>query len=429
MMRKQARIGVRLLRPVCASSQATSSVLNLARIQCLATSSGPKPPREGVDWGSMSFALTKTDYMYVATAKKGQSFTKGEIKPYGPLALEPAATVLSYGQALFEGLKAFRTFKERVVVFRPRENWERMSWGAKRFLMSPVPEDVFMDAVNQVVKANSHWVPPAGQGALYLRPILFGSGSNLGVAPSTEYTLVIYVSPVGSYFKGGLKTINLLSTSEIHRAAPKGAGAVKAAGNYAPCFLAQVDAKSKGFDEVLFLDAKEEKYIEEAGAANLFCVTKDLNNNNKNNNQNNKNNEKQKKSDQEEKESKNSNEFSLFFKQGTSGLTLHTPALRGTILAGVTRRSVVQLAIDKGHSVNEGLVPLERLLEAEEAFCTGTGASITPVGSVTTDQGKRYPIGNGGVGPVTKDLYDTLLGIQTEKIEDKHRWLHDPWQY
>lgn len=352
-----------------------------ASCRSLATSGVPQP-KQDVDWEAMGFNLTKTDFMYVANTPKGSDFSRGEIRKYGPLELEPAATVFSYGQSLFEGLKAFRTANNRIVIFRPTENCKRMNEGAARFLMSPIPEDVFMDGIKETVKANAHYVPPFGKGALYLRPIVFGSGPALGVAPSPVFTFVIYASPVGNYFKGGIRGINLITSEDVHRAAPKGAGSVKAAGNYAPCFQIQQASKKAGYDEVLFLDAKEDKYVEEAGASNFFCVTPDD--------------------------------------------TIHTPALRGTILPGVTRKSLIHLAREKGIKVNEGSVSIDTVCQAKEAFCSGTGASVTPVASVTY-KGNKYLFNNGEVGKVTRDLYDTLVGIQTERVPDNYGWLYDPF--
>lgn len=337
-------------------------------------------PKQGVDWESMSFSLTPTDFMYIATCKEGETFTKGNILPYGPLQLYPSASVLNYGQGLFEGLKAFRTEKNRVVIFRPQENGKRMNVGARRFLMPEVPADMFLEAMSEVVKKNSHWIPPSGKGALYLRPTLFGSGPGLGVRPSKEYTFSIFASPVGNYFKGGKASpINLLVT-EAHRSAPRGSGEVKAIGNYAPAFAAQKKAKEEGFSEVLFLDAKYDKYIEEAGASNIFCF---------------------------------------------KGETLYTPEL-GSILAGITRLSVIELAKARNMKVVEGKIDIEKVMEADDVFCTGTGASITPVGSITYNSKKRV-YNNGGVGKTAQYFYDTLLGIQFERTSDKFGWLFDPY--
>eukprot|EP01102_Stenamoeba_stenopodia_P001441 TRINITY_DN11252_c0_g1_i3.p1 TRINITY_DN11252_c0_g1~~TRINITY_DN11252_c0_g1_i3.p1 ORF type:complete len:312 (-),score=44.20 TRINITY_DN11252_c0_g1_i3:103-1038(-) len=309
------------------------------------------------------------------------AWEKAEVKPYGPLALEPAATVLNYGQGIFEGIKAYRTVNDRIRVFRPAANGKRFAEGAKSFLMPPVPSDVFLDAINKIVVANSSWVPPLDKGALYLRPLLFGSGPQLGVAPSHKYTFCIFACPVGPYFKEGLKGIHLL-VSEWHRAARKGSGGTKAVGNYAPCFKSQKEAKNKGYSEALYLDSAQERYVEEAGASNFFCVFPDN--------------------------------------------TVHTPELSGSILPGVTRESIISLARKKGLRVYERKLPIDDVMQAKEAFCTGTGAVITPVASVTWGAEKSI-FNSGEVGPLTRDLYKTLTGIQTEKEPDDFGWLHDPF--
>eukprot|EP01087_Luapelamoeba_hula_P013643 TRINITY_DN3900_c0_g1_i1.p1 TRINITY_DN3900_c0_g1~~TRINITY_DN3900_c0_g1_i1.p1 ORF type:complete len:257 (+),score=31.67 TRINITY_DN3900_c0_g1_i1:291-1061(+) len=222
------------------------------------------------------------------------------------------------------------------------------------------------------------------RGALYLRPILFGSGAQLGVSPSPSYTFCTFASPVGSYFKGGRVTpISLLVPTTVHRAAPKGSGDVKAVGNYAPCFAAQKSAKDDGFAEVLVLDAREDKYVEEAGASNFFCVLKDG--------------------------------------------TIVTPGLLGSILPGVTRDSVITLLRDRGYNVVANKkVAITTACSAVEAFCTGTGASVTPVGSITYD-GNKHVLNDGKVGDITRQVTKALLDTQMERAEDKYSWLHDPW--
>eukprot|EP01089_Gocevia_fonbrunei_P022615 TRINITY_DN91_c0_g1_i2.p1 TRINITY_DN91_c0_g1~~TRINITY_DN91_c0_g1_i2.p1 ORF type:complete len:392 (+),score=80.21 TRINITY_DN91_c0_g1_i2:868-2043(+) len=345
----------------------------------------PAAPSSSIAWGELAFGLTPAKYMYVNEASINQEFSlgKGQILPYGPLALYPSASVLSYGQGIFEGIKAFRTSKNRVVVFRPKENAKRINNGAETFLMSKIPESVFIDALDRIVISNSEFVPPENQGALYLRPILFGSGPSLGVAPSPSYTFAIYVSPVGNYFKSAkVAPIDLVVSADTHRSAPKGSGATKAIGNYAPCFRAQTNAKKEGFSEVLFVDSVQEKYIEEVGAANVFCVTPDK--------------------------------------------VLHTPSLRGTILPGITRQSIIQLAKEKGYKVNEDRISLDTFCSSVEAFASGTGASITPIGSVTV-KGTKYNIGE-GVGKITQEMTKAILDIQYERVPDTHGWLHDPWQ-
>lgn len=320
--------------------------------------------------------------MVIATCQgQGQVWDACRSEPYGPLALEPAATVLNYGQAIFEGIKAYRTTKGRIVLFRPQKNGQRFADGARRMMMPPVPAQLFLEAIGMAVKENAEWVPPVGQGALYLRPLLFGSGADLGVKPSSEYTLAIFVSPVGQYFGPGTTGARMQLTTASHRAAVHGVGHVKAAGNYAQCFNAQREAKADGFSDVIYLDVTGE-YIEEAAASNFFCV--DHNN------------------------------------------VIHTPQL-GQILAGVTRDTVIQLARslrNEGIQLNVGKVSKEVALGAKEAFLTGTGAGITPVEHLSSGADSadfECP------GPVTQMMQKLLSDIQLERVEDRRKWLHDPF--
>ena len=332
-----------------------------------------------IDWDELTFSLTPTDTMYVATATAEDPWMPGDLRPYGNISISPAAGVLNYGQGLFEGMKAYRTAKNRVVFFRPDENARRMQRGADRLKMPPVPESIFLDAVEQVVQANIDYLPPMGRGAMYVRPLLMGSGPVLGVAPAPSYSFMIYVTPVGPYFKGGMKAIDLLISNEFHRAAPGGSGGVKAIGNYAPGMMPSMIAKSKGYAEVIYLDARTSTYIEEVGAANFFCVKDNV---------------------------------------------LYTPELTGTILPGITRASIIALARHLGYDVHEEKVSAEFAMSADEAFCCGTAAVISPIGSITHDD-KKVTYGDGTPGIMTTTLYDLLTGIQNEKQEDIFGWLHE----
>ena len=332
-----------------------------------------------IDWDELTFSLTPTDTMYVATTTAEDPWMPGDLRPYGNISISPAAGVLNYGQGLFEGMKAYRTAKNRVVFFRPDENARRMQRGADRLKMPPVPESIFLDAVEQVVQANIDYLPPMGRGAMYVRPLLMGSGPVLGVAPAPSYSFMIYVTPVGPYFKGGMKAIDLLISDEFHRAAPGGSGGVKAIGNYAPGMMPSMIAKSKGYAEVIYLDARTSTYIEEVGAANFFCVKDNV---------------------------------------------LYTPELTGTILPGITRASIIALARHLGYDAHEEKVSAEFAMSADEAFCCGTAAVISPIGSITHDD-KKVTYGDGTPGIMTTTLYDLLTGIQNEKQEDIFGWLHE----
>jgi len=315
----------------------------------------------------------------MTTIQGDEPWKPGQIIPFGPIQMSPAAGVLNYGQGLFEGMKVFRTSKERIVFFRPEENARRMQRGADRLKIPPVPESIFIDAVEQVVSANQKFIPPVGRGAMYVRPLLMGSGPVLGVAPAPSYTFLVYVTPVGPYFKGGVQAIELLISDVHHRAAPGGSGGVKAIGNYAPGMKPSKEAKAQGFAEIIYLDAKTHTYIEEVGAANYFCIKDNV---------------------------------------------LYTPELTGTILPGITRDSTIQLARSMGYTVIETKVSVEFALAADEAFCCGTAAVISPIGSITHGDVKSV-YGDGTPGSVTQLLYTELTNIQKELSEDPFSWLHE----
>ena len=334
---------------------------------------------EEIDWDSLTFSLTPTDTMYITETAIDEPWKPGDLMPYGDMKISPAAGVLNYGQGLFEGMKAYRTSKDRVVFFRPEENARRMQRGADRLKMPPVPESIFIDAVEQCVQENLRWLPPTGRGAMYVRPLLMGSGAVLGVSPAPSYRFLVYVTPVGPYFKGGVTAIDLVISEEHHRAAPGGSGGVKAIGNYAPGMMPSKKAKAEGYAEVIYLDAETHTCIEEVGAANFFCV-----------------------------------------KDGV----LYTPELTGTILPGITRDSLIKLARHNGIEVHETKVTAEFAMQADEAFCCGTAAVISPIGSITKGETKaKY--GNGNPGKMTTMLYNQLVGIQNETEEDIFGWLHE----
>ncbi|KAM3694786.1 hypothetical protein ACB098_07G080800 [Castanea mollissima] len=296
-----------------------------------------------VNWDELGFSLTPTDFMFEMKCFQGEDFSQGNLIPYGKIELSPAAAILNYGQGLFEGLKAYRREDGHIVLFRPEQNAMRMKMGAERMCMPSPSVEQFIDAVKQTVLANKRWVPPPGKGSLYIRPLLMGSGSILGVAPAPEYTFLVYTSPVGNYYKGTGTPINLIVEDKLHRAIPRGAGGVKTIANYSPVLQALTQAKSKGFSDVLFLDAKTGQNIEEVSACNIFIV-----------------------------------------------------------------------------KVEERVIPVEELMDAEEVFCTGTAVVVNPVGSVTY-QGIRVEYKT-GVEAVSQKLCAMLTGIQTGRIKDKMGW-------
>lgn len=334
---------------------------------------------QNINWDKLTFSITPARSMYVAHCELDGEWEEGKLVPYGDISLSPAAGVLNYGQGIFEGMKAYRSAKDRVVLFRPEKNAIRASSSAERVCIPKVPKKMFMDAVEQVVKDNIDYVPPRGKGSLYIRPVIWGTGPVLGVAPAPSYTFLIYVSPVGPYFKSGVKCLNLRITNQFHRAAPKGTGGHKVIGNYAASLFPQKLAKKTGFDEAIYLNAANEKFIEEVGSANLFAIKDKV---------------------------------------------LMTPSLDGSILPGVTRDSVLTIAREMLHlEVREKSIPIKEFLKADEVFCSGTAVVVTPVGKITTNN-ESSTINKNKMGPITNEIREILLGIQREERDDPFGWIY-----
>ena len=334
---------------------------------------------EKIDWDNLGFNVVETRSMYKASCRIGEEWKLGSLIPYGTIELSPAAGVLNYGQGCFEGTKAYRTVKDRVVLFRPKMNAERMASSTKRLCIPEMNQEFFLNAVEETLKDNIDYVPPYGKGSLYIRPIVWGTSPALGVKPVEEYTFMVFVSPVGPYFKGDIQPLNLKVSNKYHRAAPKGIGNAKAIGNYSASLLPLIEAKNSGFDEVIYLNAKDEEFVEEVGSANLFVLT---------------------------------------------GNTIKTPKLDGSILPGITRDSVITLAKDTiGLEVLETNVTLTELYDADEVFCTGTAVVVTPVGSITGLDGK-HKIADGRMGQMTSKLRQLLTGIQRGDMSDEFGWLY-----
>ena len=333
---------------------------------------------EKIDWDVLGFDVVETKSMFKATCKQGETWQAGGLVPYGKIELSPAAGVLNYGQGCFEGTKAFRTANNRVVLFRIDLNAKRMAVSTKRLCIPEMNKTFFINAVKETVLDNIDYVPPYNKGTLYVRPIVWGTSPAIGVKPVEEYTFMVFVSPVGPYFKGGIRPLHLKINKDYHRAAPKGIGHVKAIGNYSASLYPLSEAKSEGYDEVLYLDAKDDTFLEEVGSANLFLI----------------------------KDKK-----------------LMTPQLGGSILAGVTRDSVLKIAKDKlGLDIIETDITLNELYNSDEVFCTGTAVSVSPVGSITDDDGV-HSLSDGNIGPYTMKLKELLVGIQREDIDDDFGWL------
>ena len=331
-----------------------------------------------INWDNLTFSLTHTKSMYIAHWDNGVNWTEGELIPFGNISMSPAAGVLNYGQGVFEGMKAFRTIDEEVVLFRPEKNIERATLSAERLCIPIIPSGLFMDGLIKVVGDNRDYIPPTDKGSLYIRPIIWGTGEVLGVAPAPSYTFLIYVSPVGPYFKSGVRCLNLRVTKKYHRAAPRGVGNFKTIGNYAASLYPQKLAKSAGFDEVIYLNAESDEFIEEVGSANIFII----------------------------KDNK-----------------IATPPLAGSILPGVTRDSVIHIAKEKlKMNVEERPIPLGEMMEADEVFCTGTAVSVTPIGQITSDDSVGI-INNNTIGEITQTLNTELNNVQKGISEDSFGWL------
>ncbi|XP_073281602.1 branched-chain-amino-acid aminotransferase 2, chloroplastic [Primulina huaijiensis] len=329
-----------------------------------------------IDWESLGFGLMQTDYMYKMKCGKDEQFKQGQLSSYGNIELSPSAGVLNYGQGLFEGTKAYRREDGGIFLFRPEENAIRMQIGAERMCMPSPSIHQFVDAVKRTALSNRRWIPPAGKGSLYIRPLLIGSGAVLGLAPSSEYTFLVYASPVGNYFKEGAAPLKLYVEDEFHRAMRGGAGGVKTITNYAPVLRAIRRARDRGFSDVLYLNSVDKRNIEEVSSCNVFMVKDNI---------------------------------------------LSTPATNGTILEGVTRKSIMDIASDLGYQVEERPIPIEELLDADEVFCTGTAVGVAPVGSIAYKGNMREYKVNDQLA--CQKLYSKLVGIQKGIVEDKRGWV------
>ncbi len=330
--------------------------------------------KKNIDWSSLGFGYVQTDKRYVSNYKNG-AWDEGILTSDASITMNECACVLQYAQTCFEGLKAYTTEKGQIVCFRPDLNAVRMEDSARRLKMPPFPAERFLDAVTQTVRANAAWVPPCGSGAsLYIRPFMFGYDSIIGVKPANIYQFRMFTTPVGPYFKGGMKPITV-RISDFDRAAPRGTGHVKAGLNYAMSLYAIVDAHEKGFDENIYLDSATRSHIEETGGANVIFIR---------------------------------------------GNTLVTPK-SDTILPSITRRSIVHVAKEYlGMEVEERDVPLTEIGEFEECGLCGTAAVISPVGTIY-DHGKETHYA--GFGPKIQKLYETLTGIQMGRIEAPEGWI------
>lgn len=332
-----------------------------------------------IDWGNLPFSYIKTNCNIRCYYKDGK-WGKIEVSTDDHINMHMAATCLHYGQECFEGLKAYRGKDDKVRIFRWQENAKRMQRSAEHILMPEIPEELFGEALFKAVELNKDFVPPFETGAtLYIRPLLIGTGAQVGLNPAQEYLFIIFVTPVGPYFKGGFSAVDLLIDREYDRAAPQGTGSVKVGGNYAASLKAAKAAKEKGYNAVLYLDPKEKKYIDECGPANFFAIK----------------------------------ENTYVTPQSTS------------ILPSITNLSLQELAADMGYTVEKRPVHIDELKDFDEIGACGTAAVVSPVGKIDDlEEGKTYTYcKDGEAGPVCTKLYKTLTGIQYGELEDKFDWV------
>jgi branched-chain amino acid aminotransferase len=331
---------------------------------------------ENIDWKNLPFGYFKTDYNVRCYYRNGKW---GELEACSSeyISIHMAATALHYGQEAFEGMKAYRGKDGKVRLFRWVDNARRFQDSANGIMMAPVPEELFFAAIEKAVRMNARFIPPYGMGAsLYIRPLLIGSGPQVGVRPATEYLFMVFVTPVGPYFKEGFNPVNVELVHDYDRAAPQGTGHIKVGGNYAASLVPASRAAAEGYSSVLFLDAKEKKYIDEAGPANFFGI--------KNN-------------------------------------TYVTPKSH-TILPSITNKSIETIATDIGLKVERRPVPLDELETFEEVGACGTAAIISPIGKIVDRESKKvYQYGEQS-GPISTKIYQTLRGIQEGEVKDIHDW-------
>ena len=339
-------------------------------------------PKKKPDEDKLSFGKQFTDHMFLMDYKEDKGWHDARIVPYGPLALDPSTNVLHYGQGVFEGLKAYKTEDNRVLLFRPDENAKRLKSSCERLCIPPIDEIDVVEGIIKLVKTDIDWVPSSKGTSLYIRPFIISTDPFLGVHPSHSYLFMIILSPVGPYYPSGLNPTSIYVEDFYKRASKGGMGHVKTMGNYAASLIAQQKAEKLNCIQTLWLDAHEGKYIEEVGAMNVFFVIDNK---------------------------------------------IITPKLSGSILPGITRKSTLEIAKSLGFEVEEKLISIDDVVSAlekgklQECFGTGTAAVISPVGELIYKDTK-YVINNNKIGQISQKLYDTLTGMQYGKIEDTFGW-------
>ncbi len=334
------------------------------------------------DQSKLSFGKYFTDHMFIMNYDQGQGWHDARVVPYAPIALDPSAMCLHYGQEVFEGLKAYKTADGKIQLFRPDQNFKRLNLSNERMVIPKIDEAFALEALIELLKIEKDWIPTAEGTSLYIRPFIISIDPHLGVHPAHQYMFIIILSPVGAYYPGGLNPIDIYVESTYVRAVKGGIGFAKTAGNYAASLKGQAEAEEQKYSQVLWLDGIERKYIEEVGAMNIFFVIGD---------------------------------------------ELVTPMLNGSILPGITRMSVLEIAKSWGMKVSERRISVDELAEAhakgelKEVFGSGTAAVISPVGHLKYND-KIMIINEGKIGAVSQKLYDTITGIQWGKLADPFGW-------
>lgn len=339
-------------------------------------------PKEKPAVDQLGFGQFFTDHMFIVDYTEGMGWHDPRIIPYQPLSIDPSAMVFHYGQAVFEGLKAYATVDNGVLLFRPDRNFNRLNHSNERIVIPAIDEELALEALKQLVTLDREWVPTAPGTSLYIRPFIIATEPHLGVHPSNSYQFIIIMSPSGSYYKEGINPVKIMVEQHFVRAVVGGTGEAKTAGNYASALKGQEIAHKEGYSQTLWLDGKEHRYIEEVGSMNIF-----------------------------------------FKINGT----VITPALNGSILPGITRDSMLHVLKAKNIPVEERRISIDEVVEAyhngtlEEAFGTGTAAVISPVGELKW-RDEKILINNGEIGEISQMLYDTLTGIQNGTLEDSFSW-------
>jgi branched-chain amino acid aminotransferase len=340
-------------------------------------------PKQKPNQDTLGFGQYFTDHMFVMDYSEDKGWYDPRIVPYGPLPLDPSTMVYHYGQSIFEGLKAYKTLDHNILLFRPDKNVARINVSNERLCIPKIDTNIAIDAIKALVDIDREWIPSEDDTSLYIRPFIIATDPYLGIRPSSTYKFIIILSPVGAYYSEGVNPIKIYVETNYARAVKGGTGFAKTSANYASSLKAQVEAKEKGYAQVLWLDAIEKKYIEEVGSMNVFFRFKN---------------------------------------------EVVTPALNGSILAGITRDSTICILKSMGINVVERRITIEEVYDSYkkgdfvEAFGTGTAAVISPIGELNWNDNKIV-LNNGKIGEMSQNIYNTITGIQNGSIEDKFNWM------